>query len=248
MRALEYKEIKFGELRIYPEKPERIETHHIINMLEARYNPLDRRGEWAGFAEVSDGTGGKKTGGIDFWAINCWSGNTRFAYEIKVSRADFLKEMKSPAKRRKALLISNHYFFIAPKGMLKTEEIPPECGLKEVEWVSNESEVNDAIRRNKDRDERGWVGHVTVPELGLYLKSTLKLDSPYRDSIPPSWNFVASLFRRMTEMERTRQEKLLEIENAKNQEQTNFSPELRSESALEYPNGQDNARNLGLQS
>jgi len=43
-------------------------------------------------------------------------------------------------------------------------------------------------------------------------------------------------------------QRMKERNNAKDTEQTNFSPELRSESALEYTNNQDNARNLGLQS
>ena len=52
--------------------------------------------------------------------------------EIKVSRADFLAEIKrKPLKRRAGLRLSNESYFVAPKGIIEIDELPPEAGLLE---------------------------------------------------------------------------------------------------------------------
>ena len=72
---------------------------------------------------------------IDLWVINCFQskGLLKIAFEIKVSRSDFLHERNNPDKRQPALMLSNQYYFAAPKGLIKPEEIPPECGLVEMQ-------------------------------------------------------------------------------------------------------------------
>ena len=92
---------------------------------------------------------------------------TRWAIEIKVTRGDFTKEKRRPIKRDAALRISNQFYFAAPKGLLKEDELPEEAGL---------IEVNDA-------------GDAEVV-----------CEAPYRDNLP-TWPFVASLARRVYELE-----------------------------------------------
>jgi len=106
-------------------------TQKIKDLLERRHE--DTR-QWVYIHEMPEGTGGACRGFIDGFAINCWHCNDleKVAYEIKVSRSDFLKELKFPEKRRAALLFSNQYYFVTPKGLVKKEEIPLECGL--IEW------------------------------------------------------------------------------------------------------------------
>lgn len=58
-------------------------------------------------------------------------GLARTAYEIKVSRSDFLRELKQPLKRRAAMRVSNQFFFVMSPGIAKPEEIPMDCGLIE---------------------------------------------------------------------------------------------------------------------
>jgi len=57
----------------------------------------------------------------------------RIAYEIKVSRSDFLAEVKNPAKRSVAMMHSNQFFFVAPVGLIRDYELPQDCGLIEVD-------------------------------------------------------------------------------------------------------------------
>lgn len=53
-------------------------------------------------------------------------------FEIKVSRSDFLSELKKPRKRINAMELANDFYFAAPVGIIKEEEIPEGCGLVEV--------------------------------------------------------------------------------------------------------------------
>ena len=103
--------------------------------------------EWAFFSELRAGTGystydykkkEKKPFNpeqrFDAWAINLFPSkkHERISYEIKVSRSDFLHEIKNPKKREQALSLSNYFYFAVPKGLVSVNEIPEECGLIEV--------------------------------------------------------------------------------------------------------------------
>lgn len=71
---------------------------------------------------------------IDALAIHLWPSAQykREAYEVKLTRSDFLREIKQPQKRKLALLYSNTFYFLAPQGLIKPAELPVECGLREV--------------------------------------------------------------------------------------------------------------------
>lgn len=100
-----------------------------------------RTDNWAVFPEFRVGTGYARNtrtadveSRIDVLAFPLWpgSGDGVTAYEIKVSRSDFLSEIRKPLKRRPALRYSNLFFFVTPEGLLKQGEVPVECGLLEV--------------------------------------------------------------------------------------------------------------------
>ncbi|WP_407310969.1 hypothetical protein [Desulfosporosinus sp. SB140] len=129
--------------------------------------------EWAFFEELRAGTGYRNVEkGInpeqrfDAWAINLYPSKKflRIVYEIKVSRSDFLHELKNPEKRSQALQMSNCFYFVTPAGLIKPEELPPEVGLIE---VKNENE------------------------------SRVKVQAPFREDTEPTWQFLASIARRI---------------------------------------------------
>jgi hypothetical protein len=72
---------------------------------------------------------------IDLFQINPIPSdrNARTAYEIKISRNDFTRELNKPLKRWAGMLFTNRFYFVAPKGMIKIKEVPDECGLIEVD-------------------------------------------------------------------------------------------------------------------
>jgi hypothetical protein len=104
---------------------------------------------------------------IDLWALSCSTADGLIAhsYEVKVSRADWLSELKKPLKRRMAMAISNQFWFVAPKGIIKPEEIPHLCGLIEV----------------------------TQGPIGLWTERTLQAE--FRDKVRPTWAIVGQMAR-----------------------------------------------------
>lgn len=90
--------------------------------------------EWARFDELRDSAGFAAQRSFDLWVMNTWpsKGLKSVVYEIKVSRGDFMKEIKNPKKRESAEGLSNEAYFAAPTGLLKEHEIPEGWGLVEV--------------------------------------------------------------------------------------------------------------------
>jgi len=83
---------------------------------------------------IGTGFGKDGEGWIDLWVIHPHPSKMfRRSYEIKVSREDFQRELRKPNKRRPALRLSNEYYFAAPPGIIKREDVPIECGLVEVD-------------------------------------------------------------------------------------------------------------------
>jgi hypothetical protein len=178
--------------------PEKITAADIKTYLMRRYNPTKNGAttlpaEWVSFPEMRCGAGWSASANkyIDFWALHCFTGNKRIAYEIKISRTDFLKEIKKPEKRKMALFYSNQYYFITPKGMLKPAEIPAECGLIECWWINNQAEIDMRAKWNE-----------RVPKFEWLLAAVTAVEAPHRDGYPPTWNFVGALARRCMELEK----------------------------------------------
>ena len=111
----------------------------IKQLLRARH--AEPVGAWAFFAEFIPGIGYASTGSdtrLDGWAMNVWPSNgyRTIAYEIKVSRGDFLREMKQPDKRAWALTFTDEFYFVAPRHLIAPGELPDDCGLIEVTRVT----------------------------------------------------------------------------------------------------------------
>jgi len=157
---------------------EKITSSDIEKSLIERHKNREpwRQADWALLRELRSGTGyADNKNFIDYWAIHCYPshGFVRIAYEIKVKRRDFRREIKNPQKRQFGLDMSNLFYFVAPAGMLDVEEIPEECGLMEV--------------------SRDQLGH---------LHNRIVKKAPHREpSGTPGWSFIASLCRRLNKQE-----------------------------------------------
>ncbi len=136
----------------------------IGELLRSKYPAPD----WVFFEELRFGTGYGKfvDQRIDAWAMHTWPSKNflKIAFEIKIYRSDFLKELHDPYKRKPALSVSNQFYFIGPRGLMTKHEMPDECGLMEV-----------------------------LPDGSI---KTIKA-APERKIAEPSWNFLASLARRI---------------------------------------------------
>lgn len=122
--------------------PSTVTAAEVLAELQNRHTPHmnGNAPSWVFFTELRVGTGfgpGAEQR-IDAWAFHCWpSRREAVAYEVKVSRSDFLAEMNNPAKRKAALLYSNRFYFVTPVGLVRADELPPEAGLIEVDDVGS---------------------------------------------------------------------------------------------------------------
>lgn len=146
--------------------------------------------DWIFIAELRNGTGfkGGSNGYMDGFAINTFPsrGFERLAFEIKVSRSDFLAELRKPLKRKVALLYSNRFYFVAPPDIIKPADLPPEAGLYELQEPDPD--------RYLDNGKKMWNPH---PE--RWLKEIVP--APWRDTPPPSWGLFCSMARRLRKEE-----------------------------------------------
>ena len=85
--------------------------------------------EWALFHEVAEATGMAKRR-ADAIAVNLWEsrGLGIHGFEIKVSRQDWLRELKAPSKADAIIRNCDHWWIVAPSGVVQPHELPPTWG------------------------------------------------------------------------------------------------------------------------
>lgn len=84
---------------------------------------------WVVLSEVSDdGANGR----ADLVAVSCWGKPFVVVYELKASRADWLRELDTPAKRAWAERVGRFRWFVTEPACAKLEELPAGWGLMEV--------------------------------------------------------------------------------------------------------------------
>lgn len=149
----------------------------------------ERKSEWIFLRELRVGTGLRSTSAqrLDGFALNCLPHREmkRVCYEIKLSRADFLCEMRHPLKRRIGLRYSNEFYFVSPAGVLATGEIPLECGLIEVGVAQNEES------KHLIRSHQGFF--YIEPRSCIYC--LVAIPAPWRDTPGPTWQLLAAMLR-----------------------------------------------------
>lgn len=109
---------------------EKITSEHVREALKLRFEPAQYALLW----EVANGAGAHSRRFADAIAIGLWPshGCKVEGVEIKVSRSDFLHEMKQPEKSTPIYQHCHHWWLACPAGMVKPEELPPTWGLLEL--------------------------------------------------------------------------------------------------------------------
>jgi hypothetical protein len=159
----------------------------LLDIVERFLHTSDR--EWLFFRELRVGTG--RRGGnlqrLDAFALNSYphTGMKRVCYEAKISRADFLGELKHPLKRRIGMRYSNEFYFVMPAQLVDVSEIPAECGLIEAGFATPE-EWRLLICRHA-----GFF-HFD-PDTHQYC--LLTVPAPWRDTPGPTWQLTAAMLR-----------------------------------------------------
>lgn len=113
-------------------------SSNIIACLKKHYHREE--GAWLLIPELRTGVGWGKDAmrKIDLYAFRIWGGNRhikydRIAYEIKLSKTDFYKDIAEPIKQRPAIIMASQFYYVAPKGIIPIKSLPLDCGLIEIE-------------------------------------------------------------------------------------------------------------------
>jgi hypothetical protein len=90
--------------------------------------------EWALFFEVGDATGAQHRRWADAVAMNMYPsrGTEIHGFEVKVSRSDWTKELKTPDKSGPVQQYCDRWWIVTPAGIVKDGELPPTWGHYEV--------------------------------------------------------------------------------------------------------------------
>jgi hypothetical protein len=106
-----------------------VSTPSVYDLLRKRHEG----NEWVLLEEVALATGGG-TRYADAIAINLWAsrGHAIIGFEVKTARSDWLRELKQPEKAEPVIKFCDHWNIVAPKGIVKDGELPPNWGLLEV--------------------------------------------------------------------------------------------------------------------
>lgn len=97
--------------------------------------------EWALAFEVQDRN---TTRSADAVAMNLWPsrGMAIHGFEIKVSRGDWLRELKTPEKAEPVARYCDYWWIVAPEGIVKDGELPDGWGLLEAKKDTLYATVN----------------------------------------------------------------------------------------------------------
>jgi hypothetical protein len=168
-------------------RPEAITATALLDIVEGVMHAS--RSEWHFFRELRIPTGRRVVDAqrLDAFALNGYQHMSmkRVAYEVKISRSDFLSELKRPIKRRIGMRYSNEFYFVTPGGLLDISEVPCECGLIEAGRATAD-EWQPLLKRNAgffhfDPATRSYC-MITVP-------------APWRDTPGPTWQIAAAMLR-----------------------------------------------------
>ena len=110
----------------------KVTAEDLVKLIRQRY-PLDRpdgRQSHVVLEQVPDGTGMHLGHWIDAVVFSLWEskGFTRSAFEVKVARSDFLRELQNPMKHQWALECFHQFWFVAPQDVIQIDELPPSIG------------------------------------------------------------------------------------------------------------------------
>lgn len=116
------------------EKKHKWTAEEVIDLLRQRYDKPGngRNNRYVFIEQVAPATGfSHRSTWIDAMVINMWpsEGLHREAFEVKVSRSDFLNEINDPHKNTWFKANNHKFWYVTAPGVIKTEdEVPEGCG------------------------------------------------------------------------------------------------------------------------
>lgn len=128
----------------------------LMRLLRARYGG----NAWGLLEHVRNGTGFQKDARtIDAIAMSLWPsrGLHLHAFELKVSRGDWLRELKDPAKAEDIRRFCEFWWVVTAPGVVVPDEVPKTWGLLEVKGKALRAVV-DAPEQPAEAPDRLFLG------------------------------------------------------------------------------------------
>lgn len=117
-------------------------------IIETLFQKYRRDAGWISVAEVALGDWQKGIQRrVDFAALSFWYDNTCDVAEVKVSRQDFLNELKNPEKRQPGFDNSSRAWFVCAPGVCEEAEVPEGWGYMQCNENCHLKVIRDAPER-----------------------------------------------------------------------------------------------------
>lgn len=176
------------------EVPTKWTERNLLDRLQVRHNQHGGNGpKWVFMEHVRSHSGFDVRATIDGLAMHLWQSKRHevHAYEIKVSRSDFRRELVDDCYKSSVWREWVDYFWVvAPKDVVPLDELPDDWGL----MVPHGPSVRVARRAKRLRLEPTWHGEAPQIDrtvVAAMLRAAAKLpDSPPLN--PMSWEFCRS--------------------------------------------------------
>jgi hypothetical protein len=110
--------------------------------------------------EVGNSTGGRARRWADAVVMSLWPsrGLLLTGIEIKVSRSDWQRELKDPAKAEEIAQYCDYWTVFAPEGIIQLQEVPALWGVKVVNEKGAVRQIKEPIRFDNPKPlDRGFV-------------------------------------------------------------------------------------------
>lgn len=107
-------------------------AEEIVELIKLKYKTTDDTYNPSVVLEqVPDGTGWAQRRWIDVAVFQMWAskGLKRSAFEIKVNRSDFFRELQNPAKYQWCIECFHEFWYVAPKDIIQIDELPAGAGF-----------------------------------------------------------------------------------------------------------------------
>ena len=115
--------------------------------------------EWFLAFEVPSNSGAFPLRRFDAFAMSSFPSKDfrRIAYEFKISRSDWQRELANPDKRSLAVAIAHQFYIVAPRGIVAVSELPTECGLVEIDSLGQHKLAKRAPIRPADTPSLSFI-------------------------------------------------------------------------------------------
>lgn len=122
--------------------PDRWTSAQLVSLLRERHG----ENEWVFLEQVREGTGFGNHRTADAIAMNLWPsrGLALHGFEVKVSRADWRRELVQPEKAEAIARVCDAWWIVAPKDVVSLAELPAGWGLLQASVVGAKPKLTAA--------------------------------------------------------------------------------------------------------